>query len=115
MKESFLFAEELLDYDSNLVMANFDVELLFTNIPLQETIYLFVELVCNDKPNIDDFTITDFHELLTINMSESLVLFNSEYYKQIDSVEMGSPLGPTFANIFLKFGSKIVLVNLNLS
>ena len=48
-------------------------------------------------------------------MSESLVLFNSEYYKQIDGVEMGFPLGPTFANIFLKFGSKIVLVNLNLS
>ena len=48
-------------------------------------------------------------------MSESLVLFNSEYYKQIDGVEMGFQLGPTFAIIFLKFGSKIVLVNLNLS
>ena len=45
VKESFLFAEELVDYDSNLVMANFDVELLFTNIPLQETIDLFVELL----------------------------------------------------------------------
>ena len=55
----------------------------------------------NDKPNIDGFTVTDFNEFLTTTMSESLVLFNGEYYKQIDGVEKGSPLGPTFANIFL--------------
>ena len=100
-------------------MASFDVESLFTNIPLQETIDLCVDLLFNDKPNIDGFTKTDFHELLTVTLSESLILFNNEYYKQIDGVAMGSPLGPTFANIFLsyyeKFGSKIALMNLNLS
>ena len=36
IKNSFLFAVELLNYDSNLIMASFDVESLFTNIPLQE-------------------------------------------------------------------------------
>ena len=69
------------------------------------------KLLTFDKPNIKSFTKTGFHELLTINLSESLVLFNNEYYKQIDGVAMGSPLGPTFA----KFGLKIALVNLNLS
>ena len=44
-----------------------------------------------------------FHDLRTICMTESLVLFDGEYYKQIDGVAMGSPLGPTFANIFLCF------------
>ena len=33
VKDSFLFAEELLNYDSNLIMASFDVESRFTNIP----------------------------------------------------------------------------------
>ena len=42
-------------------------------------------------------------------MSESLVLFDGEYYKQIDGVAMGSPLGPTFANIFLCFYEQIWL------
>ena len=51
-------------------MASFDVESLFTNIPLQKTIDLCVELLFNDKPNFDGFTITDFHELLTVTMSE---------------------------------------------
>ena len=74
---------------------------------MQETIDLCVELLFNDTPNIDGFTIIDFHELLTITMPESLVLFNSECYKQIDGVAMGSPLGPTFGNIFLSYHEQI--------
>ena len=50
-KDSFPFAEELLDYDCNLIMASFDVK-LFTNIPLQETIDLCAELLFNDKANM---------------------------------------------------------------
>ena len=35
-------------------------------------------------------------------MTESFILFDNEYYyKQHDREAMGSPLGPTFANIFL--------------
>ena len=30
-------------------------------------------------------------------------MFNNVYYKQIDGVAMGSPLGPTFANLFLVY------------
>ena len=111
IKDSFSFAEELSNYDSNLVMASFDVESRFTNIPLQETIDLCVDLLFNDKPNIDGFTKTDFHELLTVTLSESLILFDNEYYKQIDGVVMGSPFGPTFANIFLSYYEQIWLKN----
>ena len=48
IKDSFSFAEELLNYDSNLIMASFDVESL-----LQEIIDLCVKLLFNDKSNID--------------------------------------------------------------
>ena len=88
-------------------MASLDVGSLFTNIPLQETIDLCEELLFTYKPNIDGFNITGFYELLTVTMSESLVLFEGEYYKQIDGVAMGSPLGPTFANIFLSYQEQI--------
>ena len=88
-------------------MASLDVESLFTNIPLQEAIDLCVDLLFNYKPNIDGFNITGFYELLTVTMSESLVLFEGEYYKQIDGVAMSSPLGPTFANIFLSYQEQI--------
>ena len=46
-----------------------------------------------------------------MSMSESLVLFDGDFYKQIDGVAMGSPLGPTLANIFLCFHEKIWLEN----
>ena len=111
IKDSFSFAEELLSFDSNLVMARFDVESLFTNIPLKETIDLCVDILFYDRTNIDGIMKDYFHNLLTISMSESLVLFDGEYYKQIDGVAMGSPLGPTFANIFLCFYEQIWLEN----
>ena len=104
IKDLCSVAEELLNYDSNLIMAGFDVESLFTNIPLLEILLsLCVERLFNNNLNIDGFTITDFHELLTVTMSESLVLFDGEYCKQIDRVTMGPPLRPTFANIFLSY------------
>ena len=111
IKDSFLFAEELLNYESILIMAGFDVESLFINILLQETIDLCVELLFNDKPNIDGFTITVFHELRTVTMSESIVLVDGEYYEQIDGVAMGSPLGLTFTNIFLSCHEEMWLKN----
>ena len=59
-------------------MASFNVELLLTNIPLQESIDLSVELWFDDKPNIVDYTITDSHKLLAVSMFETLVLFHDE-------------------------------------
>ena len=50
-------------------MVSSDIDSIFTNITLQETIYLSVELLLNDKPTIDGLTTTDFHELLNIIMS----------------------------------------------
>ena len=37
-KNSFDFIEEVVNHDHKLYMAGLDVELLFTNIPLEETI-----------------------------------------------------------------------------
>ena len=109
--DSFSFAEEILNYDSNLIMACFDIELLFTDILSQETIDFCLELLFNDEPNIDGINITDFHELLTVTMSESLDLFDGEYYKKIDGLAIGSALGPTFAIIFVSYDEQIWLKN----
>ena len=111
IKDSFSFSEELLTFDSNLVMASFDIESLFTNIPLKETIDLCVDILFSNTTNIDGITKEYFHELLSICMSESLVLFDGEFYKQIDGVAMSSPLGSTLAKIFLCFHEYIWLDN----
>ena len=45
--------------------------------------------------------------LLNIATKETFFMFNNKYYKQLDGVAMGSPLGPALANIFMcSFESK---------
>ena len=118
IKDSFTFAEELQSFDSKLVMASFDIESLFINISLQETIDLYVENLFQDRTHVDNLSKGSFRELLTRTMSESLILFDHQFFKQHDEVAMGSPLGPTLPMFFFvimkKFGFKIVLLNLNL-
>ena len=72
----FAFAEELQSFDSKLVIASFDIESLFTNIPLQETIDLCVGNVFQDRTHVDNLSEDSFHELITRTMSESLILFD---------------------------------------
>ena len=94
IKDSFTFTEELQSFVSKLVMASFDIESLFTSIPLQERIDLSVENLFKDRTHVDNLSKDSFHELFTRIMSESLILFDQEFYKQHDGVAIGSSLGP---------------------
>ena len=73
IKDSFTFAEELQSFDSKLVMASFDIESLFTNIPLQETIDLCVENLFQDRTHVDNLSKDSFRELITRTMCESMI------------------------------------------
>ena len=97
--DSFSFAEEVVNFGTNCIMASFEGESLFTNIPLDETI----ENCINDLFLMIQFTIIkeDLKELLKFASYESLFTFDNEYYSQLDCVTMGYPLGPTIANAFL--------------
>ena len=109
--DSFISAEELQSFNSKFVMDNFEIESLFTNISLQETIDLYVENLFEDKTHVDNLSKDSFRELLTRTMSESLILFDQDFYKQHDGVAMGSPLGSTLANVFLCYHEKNWLQN----
>ena len=45
VQDSFSFSKEVIDQDPNLFMTSFDIELLFTNILLDETIDICVDMV----------------------------------------------------------------------
>ena len=102
VRDSFAFADEILQQDSNLFMASLDVESLFTNIPLKETIGICVNnLFADENSFVNGLPKNEFRKLLELAATESFFLFNDIYYKQIDGVAMGSPLGPTLANAFM--------------
>ena len=46
---------------------------------------------------------------MDIATKDILFLFNGKLYKQIDGVAMGSPLGPTLANIFMSHYERLWL------
>ena len=95
--------------DRSQYMASLDVDSLFTNIPLVETINICCDLLFRDQPIVDGLNKSELKTLLQLATQESFILFNGSYYKQIDGVAMGSPLGPTLANIFLGYHEEIWL------
>ena len=94
--DSFHFVEEIYEQDSNFHKASLDVDSLFTNIPLEESINICVGNLCNDNENPPNIPKHDFCNLLNIVTKETSFMFNNKYYKQADGVAMRSPLGPAF-------------------
>ena len=96
VKNYFSFCKGIIDQDPNLFMASFNILWLFTNIPLDETINICVDLVFHKKKKVKGMLKQHFKQLLTLSVKSFRFLFNDVYYKQVDGVAMGSPLGPTF-------------------
>ena len=94
-------------------LASFDVESLFTNVPLSETIDLIADHVYdNSNSNCPPFKKLIFKRLLRL-ATGGMFSFNGKLYQQIDGVSMGSPLAPTLANFFLGHIEKKLMSNCN--
>jgi hypothetical protein len=116
---TFHFAKEVCNLDftsepSEISFASFDVKSLFTNIPLNETINIILNILFKDNEYLDcslfgntnDIHVlnrSQFKELLDLACLDNHFIFNGSMYKQIDGVAMGSPLGPTLAMAFMCF------------
>ena len=109
VKDSFAFAEEIVHQDSKLYIGSLDIDSLFTNIPLEETINICTNLIYDNVDVIEGINKFEFKNLLSLATQEPYSLFNDVLYKQKDGVAMGSPLGPTMANFFLSFYEMIWL------
>ena len=84
-------------------MASLDIQSLFTNIFLDETINICVNRAFQNKRKVKGLLKRHFKQLMTRTVKSSCFVFNHIYYKQIEGVAMGSLLGSTFANLFLVY------------
>ena len=113
-KDSFSFDSQIKNASISLkFLVSYDVTSLFTNIPLQETIDIAINVILNPNPNLNITKkgLKKFSFLL----HRRLIFFNSKFYNQIDGVAMGSPLAPILANIFMGFYESKWLTEYNLS
>ena len=88
--------------NENEELVLYDVQSLFTNVPIDDTIeYILDEIYIYKKlPKLCSQLI--MKRLLLKLTTESTFIFQPNYFKQIDGCTMGGPLSVTFANIFLK-------------
>ena len=99
-KDTFSFVSQIKNANlSKKLLVSYDVTSLFTNIPLQETIDIAINLIFNPNPNLN---ITR-KELFLFATSQTHFILDCKFYNQIDGVPMGSPLVPVLANIFMGF------------
>ena len=83
-------------------MASLDVDALFTNIPLDETIDICLKKLFKTPDTlVKGISKNDFRDLLNLATKESFFTFSNKFYIQVDGVAMGSALCPILANIFL--------------
>ena len=80
---------------------SFDVKSLFTNIPLKKVIKIILKRVYDDKEITTNLKPRTLKKLLKDCCMKTPFSFNNELYHQIEGVSMGSPLGPTLANILM--------------
>ena len=110
-KDTFSFVSQIKNANlSKKFLVSYDVTSLFTNIPLQETIDIAINLLFNHNPNLN---ITRKNILFAT--SKTHFIFNSKFYNQIDGVAMASPLAPVLANIFMGFHESKWLNEYNLN
>ena len=61
IKDSFLSAKEVLEFEASLFMASFDIKSLFTDIPLTETLNLCVENLYRNQTHVGKLSQTSFY------------------------------------------------------
>ena len=87
------FKSRILPQDTDLFMASFDVESLFTNIPVKETISIIInKLFPTESSLFNNFDRDHFKSLLELAMLDTAFIFNGNLFKQVEGMAMGSPL-----------------------
>ena len=87
---------------SKRFLVSYDVTSIFTNIPLQETTDIAINIIFSHNPNLN-ITKKELKKLFLFATSQTQSIFNGKFYNQIDGVAMGSLLVLVLANILIGF------------
>ena len=104
LPNSHEFTQHILNEDATNFMVSVDVQSLFTNVPLLETIDIILNKLFTAANSVyHGFNRDYLKKLLELSVLDTYFIFNGEVFKQTDGMAMRTPLGPIFANIFLCF------------
>ena len=86
------------------VMVSFDVESLFTNVPIEAAVQTPLRKLEKDSDlsNRTNLTPTQIADLLNFVSRSTYFQYNGSIYEQEDGATMGSPVPKVIANIYSK-------------
>ena len=106
-----ILPKDVTQESSKLFMSSLDVDILFTNMLLDETIEIYVNKLFKSSQMVLGLNKQQVLEILLLTTKEDVILFDQKYHSQTDGVAAGSPLDPTLANVFLCYRETTWLKN----
>ena len=96
-----LLSFEFVNCITNQKLNCFMISLLWTDFLL--TFLFYFDDLFKYEMTVSCFNKKKMFEMFSLTLKESIILFDNKYLSEIDAVAMGSPLGPTLANILLYY------------
>ena len=69
-----------------------DVESLFTNVPVTETITIITDIIFKDTDVFNGFNKQQFTKLLCLAVQDNVFMFNNKLFKQVDGYQLSNSL-----------------------
>ena len=82
VNDLFYFADEIVDQQNDLFMG-LDVDSLFTNISLEETIEICITELFKESETVEGLSKTEFKRILSLATKDSHFIFDGTLYKSM--------------------------------
>ena len=106
VKNSFDFKNKIqnLKIREEEILVSFDVESLYTNVPVEFTINLINDALLRDNSwkILTDLPLNIIVDLCRLCTSANIFVYNNQFFKQIHGLPMGSPLSGVLADIYME-------------
>ena len=97
-------SSETILYLDNEIMISFDLEWLFTNVPINVAVQAALQKLETDPSLADRTTLTpaEIADLLTFVLRSTYFQYNGSIYEQREGSTMGSPVSAVIANLYME-------------
>ena len=82
VRDSFNFVIDIAEQYSGNFMGSLDIDSLFTNIPLEETIQICTNNIFKNSDIVHGLKKSEFKDLLSLAIKESYFILNNRLYKK---------------------------------